>query len=101
MFNEAPPAGFVFATNAPPPYPGLTTVASQQQQSSAFAPVNPAYQQPAHSPYANGFTNNGPAPPYGAPGAPMAPMAPSAPGYAYGQQFEAPPSYSDATKKQQ
>ena len=94
MFNEAPPAGFVFATNAPPPYPGLTTVASQQQQSSAFAPVYPAYQQPAHSPYANGFTNG--APPYGAP------MAPSAPGYPYpGQQFEAPPSYLDATKKQQ
>lgn len=26
MFNEPPPAGFVFASDAPPPYPGITNV---------------------------------------------------------------------------
>lgn len=26
MFNEPPPAGFIFASDAPPPYPGITNV---------------------------------------------------------------------------
>lgn len=132
MFNQSPPAGFIYAMDAPPPYPGLTTVASQSQyppvgmipgvasvpgapgyiqagpyqvQASAFAqpgpyqfqapafaqpmqphiPVYPA-QQPGYTPSMNPFGAGAAA--NGAAGG-----APSAP------NFEQPPSYSEATKK--
>lgn len=96
VFNQAPPAGFVYATDAPPPYPGLTTLASQQQAASApyaaaaangfggyGAPQPPAYGQPSFGPPPNiGFMNG----------------AAAAGGAAGGQNL---PSYDQATKKSQ
>jgi len=117
VFNQPPPAGFIYAMDAPPPYPGLTTVASQytpvgiipgvapvpgapgyiqagpyQVQAPVFAqpmqphiPVYPA-QQPGYTPSMNLFTA-GAATNGAAGGAPSAPA------------FDQPPSYSEATKK--
>lgn len=66
---------------------------SQQQQQSAFAPMQPAYAPTGYQP----------APVYGmnGTGMPMSNGAPYAPPAAAGFAFEQPPSYADATKKQQ
>lgn len=125
IFNEAPPAGFVYATDAPPPYPGITTVASQQQQQQYGQQQQqygqqqpqygqqpsygqqPAYGQPAYPAYQNGQSapvySNGAAPAYGGASAPVygAPQAGfPASGYPEGA-FSQPPTYTDATKKGQ
>jgi len=94
LFNEAPPAGFIYATNAPPPYPGLVTTASMNQPQHGYGQPQQqfnGYSQPGMAGFApaNGF------------GAPQAGFANAPP--AYGQQFEQPPPYaaSGDSKKQQ
>jgi len=128
VFNQAPPAGFIYAMDAPPPYPGITTVASQQQhfgqqqfglpqqsfgqQQGGFGGLMAGAPVPGFQP---GFQTQ---PPQQAPGFypatqqpvyPQQPMGqpPTNPFYsgqangASAPSFEQPPSYSDATKKTQ
>ena len=112
VFNQAPPAGFIYAMDAPPPYPGLTTVASQQSfghQTAGFAvPPAPAmFGHQQHSMYQQQppvYPTQGMAQPAAAGMMPQQP--PTNPFYAasngnasapsFDQQ---PPSYTDATKK--
>lgn len=128
VFNQAPPAGFIYAMDAPPPYPGITTAVSQQQQmfgqpsQAMFGQPSQAmygqqFQQPIQQqqepqmyPTQGGVYHHQAAPP--APGMivngqqpasnPFYPSAsngaPSAPS---APSFDQPPSYTDATKKLQ
>lgn len=112
VFNQAPPAGFVFAMDAPPPYPGLTTVGSQYPyqgptaanpyaanpypQTAPFQPapyaVPPQYgqypspQQPAPFQSPNGYPTPAPNSAYGGASAPS---------------FDGPPAYDSGFKKMQ
>lgn len=118
VFPEPPPAGFIYATSAPPPYPGLATAPEnyapfqppQQQQQPPYAMPQAAggYPTTAGSTYPTTFYQNGYVPSY----QPTPPYANNAPPYApsYGQAsagpapagFNAnvvPPSYDEATKK--
>lgn len=120
VFNDPPPAGFVFAMDAPPPYPGLTTLASQN--TNQYANQYPAAGNPyAGNPYAgNAYAANpypqatpfqsapyAPAPQY-APQAAAFPnpgYAPQAPNPAFGAAsapaFDGPPAYDSGFKKMQ
>lgn len=124
VFNEPPPAGFVFAMDAPPPYPGLTTVASQNPNSygnqNQYASQFPN-QYPAANPYdanpyaANPFPQTAPfqqtpyatVPQYPAQAAPFAnngfqpPAANDAYGGASAPAFDGPPAYDSGFKKMQ
>lgn len=111
VFNEAPPAGFVFAMDAPPPYPGLTTVASQYPAPGPYpgpTPMNPYATNPHpqtafQSPYA-GVAPQYPPPQQSAPypnaGYPNASPYP-ANGAASAPAFDAPPAYDSGFKKMQ
>lgn len=119
VFNQPPPAGFVFAMDAPPPYPGLTTLASQNtnsysnqnQYASQFPAANP---YPANPYAANPFPQTTPfqspyaaAPQYPAQAGPFPntgsqpPAANGAYGGASAPAFDGPPAYDSGFKKMQ
>lgn len=114
VFSSPPPAGFVYAMEAPPPYPGLNTVPQQyaaypQQAYPAYGafpmavPNGPVYQTgnvstafvatapmafAASAPMAPGFVTNN------------AERPPTAGGLAT-NNAESLPTYAEATKKNQ
>ena len=119
VFNQAPPAGFVFAMDAPPPYPGLTTVGSQYAAQPPLQSAFPPQMQYPPAPYATAGYPQAPA--YAAPyaAAPMyQPPPPAAAGYptngfqqppapansfngASAPAFDGPPAYDSGFKKMQ
>ncbi|OTF80977.1 WW domain-binding protein 2-like protein [Euroglyphus maynei] len=50
IFNQPPPAGFIYTSEAPPPYPGLNT---HEMQKSAY-PTQPPSQQQQQQQFAGG-----------------------------------------------